>query len=135
MRSAGLRQTEKDNSGRACPSDRLHIALTRLVDHSIMRALLLIGMFFFALPWGASWAIWEYRADPIGAGLFLAFIGVPLLWLSAAFLVPTALILVSRKQRTQHGITGWWQLPWALGTVLGALFIILGLFWVGPQLV
>lgn len=116
------------------PRSRLHIDLTPLVDHSCMRTLQCIGLILTALPLGATWAIWVFRSEPVLAVLFFAFIGMPLLWLSAAFLVPTALILVGRKRRRRHGIAGWWQLPWALGTVLGALFLVAGLFWLGYRL-
>jgi len=77
-----------------------------------MRAIQSIGFLFALFSIVPPMIMKSGHTGPEGAGLYLAFIGAPLLLLSAVMVVPSSILLLIPSTRIKYGMTRGWFLLW-----------------------
>lgn len=77
-----------------------------------MRGIQSIGLLFALLSLVPPMIMKSGRMGPEGAGLYLAFIGAPILLLSAVMVIPSSILLLIPSVRVKYGMTRGWLWLW-----------------------
>ncbi|UXH77221.1 hypothetical protein [Roseateles amylovorans] len=85
--------------------------------------LILVALAFLPLWWMLSGVEPHALEGAPGAGIYFLFFSLPLLGLAAVMLIPSSLVLVSRRCRSVYGYRGPWLLLWAISSLYSGLFM------------